>query len=103
MIARNQVGGVGSALKKIGRGVKHGARGLEHGAVAAAKGAGHGLKAGAGKFSPPWAGTRIGTKGWVTRLGQRLSTMGVPIVGVMCSMKKYRDSGFCKATGRIGW
>lgn len=77
--------------------VKRAARGVASGV----KSTGRGIAKASHAISPPWEGT--GGGGWATRIGKRLAMTGIPVAGVMCNLKRYKNSKACRAIGSVSW
>ena len=112
--------------KAVGKAAKKGAKAVGKGAAVGARAAGKVASAGAGvalapvkvaagaakaagkgvkalNLRPPWEGVQFGRPGWIGRLGERLSISGIPVVGVMCNMKRYRNTKACRVTEKVTW
>jgi hypothetical protein len=120
-----QLGDLGLSFSDVGKGLKRGAKATGGAVVkgakavggAVAKGAGAvfsapgaaasfaygGAKKVAGAVKPPWEGVGFGKPGWATRLARNVAKMGINPAGVMCSTRRYADSGFCRAYGAVSW
>jgi hypothetical protein len=98
--AKEAGGAVVSGARTVGGAVVSGAR-TAAGAVAGGVQAAGGAAAGHGRSM--LRDVRIGDRGWVTRVGERLARVGVPVAGVLCETGRYRNSGACRTLGKISW